>query len=64
MRDLGQPTSNMAAGSATVTITVRRNEFDPLFFNSTYYAAILENANVGTVVATVSAQDRDTSVSI
>ena len=62
LRDNGQPSSRQAAQSADVVINVNRNEFSPLFFNSTYYATILESLPVGSSVALVSAQDRDTSV--
>lgn len=63
LRDLGQPSSRQASQTAEVTININRNEFSPLFFNSTYYATILETSSVGSSVALVSAQDQDTSVS-
>lgn len=62
LRDLGQPVSRSTNDVATVTVNVNRNEFAPIFFNSTYYADILETQAVGSGVVTVTAQDQDTSV--
>ena len=62
LSDQGRPTIRTATQRATVTITVTRNQFDPLFFNATYYTTILESVSVGTSVMTVSAQDPDTNV--
>lgn len=62
LRDLGQPVSRSTNEVATVTVNVNRNEFAPIFFNSTYYADILETQAVGSGVVTVTAQDQDTSV--
>ncbi|WAQ95445.1 FAT4-like protein [Mya arenaria] len=52
LRDQGQPQSRSATDTATVTITVSRNQFSPLFFNSTYYTTILESQSVGSSVMT------------
>jgi len=62
LRDNGQPTIRSATNQATVTIVVQRNNFPPLFFNSTYYTTIQESASIGSSVMTVSAQDQDTNV--
>ncbi|WAQ96421.1 FAT4-like protein [Mya arenaria] len=61
LSDQGQPQSRTALDRATVTVTVTRNEFSPLFFNSTYYTTILESTSIGNSVMTVSAQDQDTN---
>ena len=63
LRDLGQPSSRSAGQTATVTINVNRNEFAPLFFNTTYYADILETQSIGSSIVTVTASDQDSSVS-
>ena len=60
--DRGSP-PKQAATQATVTVNVRRNENNPIFFNQTYYRTLLETVPLGDEVVTVQASDSDSVVS-
>ncbi len=48
----------------TVTITMRRNEFVPTFFPTSYEVSISEHDPVGRNITTVTATDQDLPVSL
>ncbi|GFR89571.1 protocadherin Fat 4 [Elysia marginata] len=59
--DRGLPTTRTSASDARVTINVIRNEFRPIFFNTSYEETVSELVTVGTTVITVRASDADTN---